>query len=59
MAFITNQQGEGNESKSNCWLCHFCPQPLGLCIFIWLLIIIVIVVIIIIIIKSAKKKDKK
>ena len=44
--------------KDKCWLCGFCPCPLGLCIFIWLLIIIIIVVVVIIIIKKTKKDDK-
>ena len=44
--------------KKECWLCHFCPQPLGLCIFIWLLIILVAVIIIVIIIVASKKKKK-
>ncbi len=49
-----------NKKDDKCPICHFCPQPLGLCIFIWLLIIIVIIVIIIVIIKVSKKdKDQK
>ena len=45
--------------KEKCPICHFCPQPLGICIFIWLLIIIIVIVIIVVIICVAKKKDKK
>lgn len=45
-------------AKKTCSLCHFCPQPLGLCIFIWLLILIVLVAVIIIIVKKAGKKQK-
>ncbi len=45
--------------KKTCPICHFCPQPLGLCIFIWLLIIIVIVVVIIIVLKKNKKEKKQ
>ena len=45
--------------KSDCWLCHFCPQPLGLCIFIWIAIIVLIIIIIIIIIVVASKKKKE
>jgi len=45
--------------KSDCWLCHFCPQPLGLCIFIWLLILLAVIIIIVIIIVVSKKKKKK
>jgi hypothetical protein len=45
-------------SGSSCPICHFCPQPLGLCIFIWLLIIIIVAVVLILV-KKGKKKDKK
>ena len=57
----TGDSGSGGwGSGSTCPICHFCPQPLGLCIFIWLLIIIVVIVIIIIVISASKKnKDKK
>ncbi|MBO7398027.1 MAG: hypothetical protein J6V10_02945 [Clostridia bacterium] len=44
--------------KKKCPICHFCPQPLGLCIFIWLLIILAIIIIIVIIVAVAKKKKK-
>ena len=47
------------EKKDKCPLCHFCPQPLGLCIFIWLLIILVIVAVIVVILVMKKKKDKE
>ncbi|MBR4341104.1 MAG: hypothetical protein IKP88_00075 [Lachnospiraceae bacterium] len=48
------------ESKTDkCWLCGFCPCPLGLCIFIWILIIIIIAVVVFIIIKKTKKDNKK
>ena len=46
-------------TDDKCPICHFCPRPLGLCIFIWLVIIVVIVIAIVIIIKSKKKKEKK
>lgn len=46
------------EKKDKCGLCGFCPRPLGICIFIWLLIIIIIVVAVIVVIKMTKK-DKK
>ena len=39
-----------------CPICGFCPQPLGICIFIWLLILLVIVVVLIIVLKRKKKK---
>ena len=45
--------------KDSCPICHFCPQPLGLCIFIWLIIIVVIAAVIIVIVVLKKKKDKK
>ena len=48
-----------NPEKKECWLCHFCPQPLGLCIFIWLLIILIVVIVIVIIVVSRKKKKAK
>ncbi len=50
--------GETAQDAKKCPICHFCPQPLGLCIFIWLLILIVIIVIVIIVVKKAKKKNK-
>ena len=60
---VTDGSGDPDENtnpeKKECWLCHFCPQPLGLCIFIWLAILIVIIVIIVIIIVVAKKKKKE
>lgn len=47
-------------AEDKCPICHFCPRPLGLCIFIWIAIILVVIIIIIIIIANAKKKkDKK
>jgi len=45
--------------KKECWFCHCCPQPLGLCIFIWLLIILIVVIVIVIIVVSRKKKKAK
>ena len=47
------------EEEDKCPICHFCPRPLGLCIFIWLAIVIVIVVVIIVIVKAKKKKEQK
>ena len=49
------QSGE----KDKCPICHFCPQPHGLCIFIWLLILLAVIIIIVIIIVVSKKKKKK
>ena len=56
-----NPYDDGNPSGvgSNCPICHFCPQPLGLCIFIWLLIILVVIIIVVVIIAASKKKKKK
>ncbi|MBQ9467505.1 MAG: hypothetical protein IJU52_00675 [Clostridia bacterium] len=53
--------GKVDPNKKTCPICRFCPQPLGLCIFIWLLIILVAVavMIIIIVVNNKKKKDKK
>ena len=50
---------EEKEEDDECSLCGFCPQPLGLCIFIWLAIIIVIVVIVVIFVKKLGKKEEK
>ena len=53
------EQSKPEESK--CHVCHNCPAPLGICIWIWLIIllvlIIIIVVIIIVVVKNKKKKD--
>ena len=46
-------------TEDKCPICHFCPRPLGLCIFIWLAIVIVIVVAVIVIVKAKKKKEQK
>ena len=45
------------KEEKKCSLCGFCPQPLGLCIFIWIAIIIVVAVVVVIIIVKTKKKD--
>nr|MBQ6241021.1 hypothetical protein [Lachnospiraceae bacterium] len=45
-------------AKDSCPICHFCPQPLGLCIFIWLLIVAAVIVVVILVTKKGKK-DKK
>ena len=50
--------GNSSSSSKKCPICHFCSQPLGLCIFIWLLIILVVIIIIVIIIAKARKKKK-
>ena len=45
-------------AKTDCPICHFCSQPLGLCIFIWLLILIAVVVILVIVAAVSRKKKK-
>lgn len=48
------------ETKDKCKVCGICPiQPLGICLFIWLVIIIVVLVIVIIVINKMKKKDNE
>lgn len=46
------------QGKETCPICHFCSQPLGLCIFIWLLILVVIVVMVVVIMVKRKKKEQ-
>ncbi len=48
----------GKPSGSSCPICHFCPQPLGLCIFIWLAILVLLILVIVIITVISKKKKK-
>ena len=52
----TAPEDPADPGKKSCPICHFCPQPLGLCIFIWLLILIVIVVIVFIVLKKNEKE---
>ena len=47
------------KKDDKCPLCHFCPQPLGLCIFIWLIIIIVILLVVFIVVKKLKNDDNR
>ena len=47
------------EHSDSCPICHFCPQPLGLCIFIWILIAAAVVGVIVVVIVIIKKKNKK
>ncbi|MBO4385264.1 MAG: hypothetical protein J5854_07600 [Clostridia bacterium] len=49
----------GDDDKTECPICHFCPQPLGLCIFIWIAIILAVIIIIVVIIVVASKNKKK
>lgn len=58
------QEGTGTDApvdpvEKTCPICHFCPQPLGLCIFIWLLIILGAIAVIIVIVKKKKKESSK
>lgn len=59
---------DGNENSGTpttpsdtdkCPICGFCPQPLGLCIFIWLAIILIVIVVVIVVISVNKKKNKE
>lgn len=50
---------EQESEASKCSLCGFCPQPLGLCIFIWIAIAVAIIIIVVVIIVIIKKKKKK
>lgn len=45
--------------KKTCPICHFCPQPLGICIFIWLLILLAVIVIIVIVVRRKSKKKEQ
>ena len=55
---LTPEEGAADPHK--CPICGFCTEPLGLCIFIWLIIIAVIVAIVVVVIIVLKKmKDKK
>lgn len=47
------------EIIDKCPLCGFCPQPLGLCIFSYLLFFIAIVIIVIVGIVMAKKRQER
>ncbi len=42
-----------------CPICGFCPQPLGLCIFIWIAILVTVIIVIVVVIVIVKKKKKK
>ncbi len=58
---ITNvpEEKEPDAGKHKCKVCGICPiQPLGICLFIWLLIIVIVIVLVVIIITSKNKKDK-
>ncbi|MBR1763954.1 MAG: hypothetical protein IJ746_01005 [Ruminococcus sp.] len=53
----TTAKEKTEEKDDKCSLCGFCPQPLGLCIFIWIAIIVVIAVIVVVVILMKKKKN--
>jgi hypothetical protein len=55
----TPEEKKEETKKDKCPICGFCPQPLGLCIFIWIAIIIVIAVVVIIVVKKSRKDEKK
>ena len=45
---------------SDCEICGICPvQPLGVCLFVWLVIVIILAILIIAIINATKKKKNK
>lgn len=46
---------ENKTEEKKCSLCGFCPQPLGLCIFIWIAILVVIAIVVVIVILAVKK----
>ncbi len=41
--------------EAKCGICGFCPEPLGLCIFIWLAIALLVILIIIILVTRPRK----
>ena len=53
------EEKKDEAKKDKCPLCGFCPQPLGLCIFIWIAIIIVIAVVVIVVVKKSKKDENR
>ncbi|MBP5463547.1 MAG: hypothetical protein J6Y20_15675, partial [Lachnospiraceae bacterium] len=53
------EEKKDEAKKDKCPLCGFCPQPLGLCIFIWLVIIIVILLVVFIVVKKSRKDGKE
>ncbi len=46
---------ENKKEEKKCSLCGFCPQPLGLCIFIWIAILVVIAIVVVVVILVVKK----
>ena len=50
--------GEAGNEKT-CPVCHFCPQPLGLCLFLWILIAVLVAVVVFLVIRAVTKKKKQ
>lgn len=50
------EKAVASDEKEKCSLCGFCPQPLGVCIFIWITVVIVVIVVIAVVVKKRKKK---
>ena len=58
----TGDASQEKAEKQKCKICHFCPQPLGLCIFIWIAIIVAVLVvgaIVALVLKKQKEKADK
>lgn len=56
----TNESATEKAEKHKCKICGFCPEPLGLCIFIWLIIIVVVVgVAVLVYVIMKKKRDRE
>ena len=55
-AIVSN---EPKKAEHKCKICGFCPEPLGLCIFIWIAILVAIIIIVVVIIIIVLKKKKK
>lgn len=53
------QTVEEMNTEHKCWLCGFCPEPLGICIYIWLLILIAAGVAIYFIVKRKNSTEEK
>ena len=50
--------GEVQEDEHKCKICHKCSEPLGLCIWIWIVIIVVVVLVIAAVVFFILKKKK-
>lgn len=44
------------DAADRCTLCGFCSQPLGICIFIWLLLLLAVIAITVVVIRMTRKK---